>query len=152
MTRSPDDVAVVVPVHNEEAPLGRCVAALDRAAGQVDVPVMAVVVLDGCTDRSAVLATLPFAQRNLTTHRLHNELDDALGRARSAAYADDDFVIDVWSGRRLCLWSKSRLIGGWEASPVSLEFLRQAAANDESRKVWVYVRCPHVAHSVRRHG
>lgn len=50
-------VGVVVPAHNEEALLGSALAALALATeGVRDVPVHAVVVLDGCGDRSGLVA------------------------------------------------------------------------------------------------
>jgi glycosyltransferase involved in cell wall biosynthesis len=54
-------IAVVVPVHNEEQLLGRCLRRLRRAmdvlrAGQPNCGVKLVVVLDRCTDQSAKIA------------------------------------------------------------------------------------------------
>lgn len=47
-------VWVVVPARNEEESIGACLAALQGAAGRVAVPVSVTVVLDDCTDRTAV--------------------------------------------------------------------------------------------------
>ncbi|MCD9030498.1 glycosyltransferase [Luteimonas sp. Y-2-2-4F] len=52
-------IAVIVPVHNEEALLGDCLASLREAARAVESsgePVRAVVALDRCTDRSRAIA------------------------------------------------------------------------------------------------
>ncbi|MFT4469407.1 glycosyltransferase [Arthrobacter sulfonylureivorans] len=54
-------IAVVVPVHNEEQLLGRCLRRLQRAmdalrTGQPHCSVQLVVVLDRCTDQSAAIA------------------------------------------------------------------------------------------------
>ncbi|WP_169304038.1 glycosyltransferase [Arthrobacter sp. CAU 1506] len=54
-------IAVVVPVHNEEQLLGRCLRRLQRAmdaliTGQPHCSVELVVVLDRCTDQSAAIA------------------------------------------------------------------------------------------------
>lgn len=49
-------VGVVIPVHDEEASLARCLTAIRRAADHVSVPVHVVAVLDACTDRSGVIA------------------------------------------------------------------------------------------------
>ncbi|MBV8541580.1 MAG: glycosyltransferase [Pseudonocardiales bacterium] len=46
-------VGVVVPAHNEEELLPRCLAALRCAAVAVDIPVHLLVVLDACSDRTA---------------------------------------------------------------------------------------------------
>ena len=45
-------VGVVVPAHNEERVVGRCLAAVGRAARAVSVPVSVLVVLDDCGDRT----------------------------------------------------------------------------------------------------
>lgn len=49
-------IGVVIPVHDEESLLGRCLTALARARAVVGVPVHTVVVLDSCTDASADIA------------------------------------------------------------------------------------------------
>lgn len=52
-------IAVVVPAHNEEALLGRCLSSLFQAArhpGLLAEPVLIVVVLDACTDQSQQIA------------------------------------------------------------------------------------------------
>jgi glycosyltransferase involved in cell wall biosynthesis len=48
--------AVVVPVHDEEATLPACLAALSVAAAHAPVPVTPVVVLDSCRDASAAIS------------------------------------------------------------------------------------------------
>lgn len=67
------NVAVVVPVRNEQERLGRCLAAV-RAAG----PDRIIVVLDSCTDRSAEIAA--------GTDRVVTDVRDA-GLARAAGCA-----------------------------------------------------------------
>lgn len=52
-------IGVVVPAHNEEGLLGRCLQSLQEAArhpGLNNEPVCIVVVLDACTDASALIA------------------------------------------------------------------------------------------------
>lgn len=52
-------IGVIVPVHNEEAGLERCLCSIARAATHEVLkaePVTVVVVLDSCTDRSAEIA------------------------------------------------------------------------------------------------
>jgi len=51
------EIVVVVPAHNERDRLPGCLASVAAAAGQVDVPVSVVVVLDTCTDRSEDVLT-----------------------------------------------------------------------------------------------
>ena len=45
-------VGVVVPAHNEERVVARCLAAIRTAMGSVSVPVSVLVVLDDCRDRT----------------------------------------------------------------------------------------------------
>lgn len=69
-------VCVVVPVHDEEELLGRCVAALRHAVTHVEssarqVRVEVVFVLDGCTDGSASIARLsPFRVVEVSARRV----------------------------------------------------------------------------------
>jgi glycosyltransferase involved in cell wall biosynthesis len=49
-------VGVVVPAHDEETLLPACLAALDRVAGGIGVPVSVLVVADTCTDGTAAAA------------------------------------------------------------------------------------------------
>jgi glycosyltransferase involved in cell wall biosynthesis len=51
-----DQIAVVIPAHNERANLPMCLRAVVTAAMCVPVPVQIVVVLDNCTDGSEELA------------------------------------------------------------------------------------------------
>ncbi|MGB9482857.1 MAG: glycosyltransferase [Candidatus Dormiibacterota bacterium] len=46
-------LGVVVPARNEEELLPRCLDALERAVAELSLPVLVVVVLDDCRDRSA---------------------------------------------------------------------------------------------------
>ena len=55
-------VGVVVPAHNEETLLPACLAALDRVAGGIGVPVSVLVVADTCTDGTATAARACGAQ------------------------------------------------------------------------------------------
>lgn len=63
---SPRVLGVVVPARNEEQLLAACLAGIDLAAGRVSQPVVLVVVLDACTDRSAAVV----AGARLTSVRL----------------------------------------------------------------------------------
>ncbi|MBD8205846.1 MULTISPECIES: glycosyltransferase [unclassified Microbacterium] len=73
-------VAVVIPAHDEEALIGRCLASVVRAVAQArsfepDLAVTVVVVLDACTDTTAPqvrrwpVDTLEIAARNVGTAR-----------------------------------------------------------------------------------
>ena len=69
-------VCVVVPVHDEEALLGRCIAGLRHAVHHEQarvggVRVEVVIVLDGCTDASASIARLsPFRVVEVSERRV----------------------------------------------------------------------------------
>jgi glycosyltransferase involved in cell wall biosynthesis len=54
-------IAVIVPAHNEAADMGRCLEAVNAAAGHPGLggePVIAVVALDACTDGTAAVCAL----------------------------------------------------------------------------------------------
>lgn len=51
-----DGISVIVPAHNEEAYLGRCLESVRTAARQVPGPVETVVVLNRCTDGTEAIA------------------------------------------------------------------------------------------------
>lgn len=77
-------VGVVVPVHDEEALLARCLASLSAAAGHCPVPVHVVLVLDTCTDGSAAVAAAAgefAAMRTVLPVSLRS-----VGAARSAGF------------------------------------------------------------------
>lgn len=76
---APTAVVVVVPAHNEESLLSRCLRSLRRAAGDVTVPVHVVVALDSCVDDSARLVP-PTMSRVWTDAR-------NVGAARAAGFA-----------------------------------------------------------------
>ena len=100
-------VAVVIPAHNEEHHLERALTAVRRAADRAesevpDLAVQVVVVLDGCTDRSAAVAAdavagdpryvlLPVAFGSVGKSRqagVRAALDHATGPARAGTPAD----------------------------------------------------------------
>lgn len=69
-------VVVVVPVHDEQALLGRCLDSIAVAVAAVDLSTHVEVVLDACTDDSAVIAArYPFAVSHINAH--------LVGRARA---------------------------------------------------------------------
>ena len=52
----PPHFSVVIPAHNEQLLLPRCLTAIDRAAEQVVGPVEVIVVANRCTDATADVA------------------------------------------------------------------------------------------------
>lgn len=76
-------IGVIVPVHNEQAQLGACLASIVEAAKHVDLrdeAVQIIVVLDACTDGSAAIAERSGA-RVLTLAAGNVGLARALGAA-----------------------------------------------------------------------
>lgn len=74
-------IAVIVPAHNEEALLGACLRSLRTAARHAALqgePVVIVVALDRCTDRSSAIA------EQAGTERVELDVGN-VGRARAAA-------------------------------------------------------------------
>ena len=73
------DIVVVVPVHNERDRRPACLATVAAAADQVTVPVMIVVVLDACSDRSEEAIARPVRAMNVSGRNV--------GAARAAGFA-----------------------------------------------------------------
>lgn len=110
-------IGVVVPARNEQQLLPACLAALDRAAAAVPLPVSVVLVLDACSDESAAVAaaTAPYwlaSLRVLSCDRRNVGHARDLGiRALLAEYGPDglwlatsdaDSVVPAdWFGRQL---------------------------------------------------
>lgn len=49
-------ISLVIPAHNEEKYIGRCLASVKAAAAHIDTPVETIVVLNRCTDSTADIA------------------------------------------------------------------------------------------------
>jgi glycosyltransferase involved in cell wall biosynthesis len=77
-------IGVGIPARDEEATIAACVASIATAARRTPVPVVAVVVADGCTDRTAARARTALADAGLAGAVL--EVDPrGVGRARALA-------------------------------------------------------------------
>ena len=48
-------ISLIIPAHNEEKFIGKCLASVKAAAAHIDTPVETVVVLTGCTDSTESL-------------------------------------------------------------------------------------------------
>lgn len=108
-------IAVVVPAHNEEALIGRCVASIEAAADQVagSVPqVRLIVVCDACTDRTAEIVrtmghtALTSNARNVGKARaIGAEAALALGADWLAFTDADTTVCHAWLAAQVALRS-----------------------------------------------
>ncbi len=49
-------ISVIIPAHNEEGYIGRCLEAVRSAAKRIDMPVAIVVVLNRCSDNTELIA------------------------------------------------------------------------------------------------
>ena len=108
-------IGVVIPVHNEEDFLRACLMSVQIAAlhpGLMAEPVRIVVVLDACTDRSALLAAaqqvecLPIAAHSVGVARAAGASYLLQQGARWLAFTDADSVVSVdWLQRQLALGS-----------------------------------------------
>ena len=103
-------IGVIVPAHNEEALIGRCLSALNVAASHPDLngeEVRVLVVLDACTDataaRAALLAqVLPIEARNVGVARAAGAAAAIAQGARWLAFTDaDSEVAPCWLARQL---------------------------------------------------
>src|SRR5262245_55246396 len=97
-------VSIVIPAHDEEAVIGRCLAALTAGAadGELDV----VVVCNGCKDGTAAAAraAAPGARvLEIAAAGKPGALNagDAAARGFPRLYVDADVVLDLASLRRL---------------------------------------------------
>jgi glycosyltransferase involved in cell wall biosynthesis len=139
-------IGVVIPVYNEAALLGGCLEAVERAARDTVLggePVEVVVVLDGCTDRSAAVAVHHGAQIvSLDVHCVGAAR--ALGAsfvmdsgARWIAFTDADTIVPSnWLSAQLAatadLACGAVWIADWSGHPsgVRERFLLQYGAPD----------------------
>lgn len=84
-----DLIVVVVPAHNEERYLRRCLTSLDHARSTVAIPVEVIVVLDACTDRSGEEIELADIVVSIDAHNV--------GRARAVGFAaSTDATPQTW--------------------------------------------------------
>lgn len=139
-------IGVVIPAYNEATLLGGCLAAIERAGLDPALdgePVEVVVVLDGCTDRSAAVAVRQGAQIvSLNAHCVGAAR--ALGAsfaldsgARWLAFTDSDTIVPPdWLSAQLAVsadaTSGAIWIADWSAHPpgVRERFLRRYGAVD----------------------
>src|SRR5438105_6636516 len=78
-------ISFIIPAHNEEALLGRTLAALHAAAGKVGDPYEIVVVNDGSTDGTGEIAVKQAARVVLVNHR---QISATRNAGASAAMGD----------------------------------------------------------------
>jgi glycosyltransferase involved in cell wall biosynthesis len=133
-------IGVVIPVHNEEALLGRCLASIFDASSATALggeSVQPVVVLDACTDRSAAIArrfgvqTLALQARNVGKARAEGARHLLANGARWLAFTDaDSRVSPGWLAAQLALDADavcgSICVDDWSAHPQHVrEYFRQ---------------------------
>src|SRR5688572_25787192 len=97
-------ISVVIPAHNEEAVIARCLAALVRGArdGELDV----VVVCNGCSDRTAQAArgfgaSVTVIETDVASKVHALNLGDAAARSFPRFYIDADVVLPLEHLRQL---------------------------------------------------
>lgn len=83
-------IVTVIPAHNEQQLLPACLRSIEHAAAAVPIPVTTIVVLDSCSDDSAL--AVPNSVRTVTV-RCRN-----VGAARAAGFAASGHAgsTDVW--------------------------------------------------------
>lgn len=105
-------IGVIVPAHNEEALIVRCLAALNIAASHPGLngeEVLVLVVLDACTDATAAHASrlaevLTIEARNVGMARAAGAQASIARGARWLAFTDaDSEVAPCWLARQLAL-------------------------------------------------
>lgn len=130
-------IAVVIPIHDEEALLGACLQAVTQAAADPlldSEPVEIVVVLDACTDRSAAVAVRHKAQIVSLNARCVGAAR-ALGAsfaldygARWIAFTDADTIVPAnWLSSQLDLYADAACgqvcIDDWSGHPPAVREL-----------------------------
>src|SRR5437763_13612695 len=132
-------LSVVVPAHNEEAVIARCLTALlqDVAPDVIDV----VVVCNGCTDRTADIAA-SFGVRVLSTPAASKSaalnLGDDAARHFPRAYADADVEV---TGAALMQTASALAGGALAAAPgLQLDLAGRSWAVRSYYRVWSRMR------------
>jgi GT2 family glycosyltransferase len=133
-------IGIVIPVHNEEALLGRCLGSIIDAASAralAGEAVQTVVVLDDCTDCSAAIAmsfgvvTLALQARNVGMARAAGARHLLANGARWLAFTDaDSRVSPGWLAAQLALQADavcgSICIDDWSGHPQHVrDYFRQ---------------------------
>lgn len=141
-------ILVVVPVHNEERRLARCLAALERSAVRVPVPVRIQLVLDQCTDCSAripgsAIDVLEIDERNVGAARAAGFIEAGSGCGPETWFAttDADSEVDRWWLRRQLLHARAGAdavagivdVRGWSGHPP-----RTARRYEHRYRRWVF--------------
>lgn len=147
-------IGIVVPAHNEEDHLARCLEALAAAArhpGLGGEPVTIMVVLDACTDGSAAIAarygasdctTCTVSHRNVGAARSAGAARLLVQGARWLAFTDADSVVAPdWLTNQLGLNADAVCglisIDDWSEHPpaVASRFLKRYEHRDDHRHV-----------------
>jgi glycosyltransferase involved in cell wall biosynthesis len=136
-------IGVVVPAHNEQELLPACIAGLMAAAAAVDVAVKVLVVLDACTDDSALAAypaaTFSVEARNVGHARregiarlLQSRPDGVSDRQTWLATTDADTIVPPdWLVRML-----AHAAAGWTAVAGTVRVIDWTEHSELVRDFW----------------
>lgn len=133
-------IGVVIPAHNEEHYLAACLAAIRQAAAHPDLggeEVCVVVVLDSCTDSSAMIATshgaltLRVTARNVGIARAAGAGQMIDAGARWLAFTDADTIVSAqWLAAQIALGADavcgSVAVDDWTQHPEHVRELYQS--------------------------
>jgi glycosyltransferase involved in cell wall biosynthesis len=89
-------IGVVVPAHNEELLLPRCLDAIEEAVAAVNVPTLVVVVLDDCTDASRSIAESRPWVTTIATGTRNVGIARSDGTAATLRWATEAGLADLW--------------------------------------------------------
>ncbi|MCY0387385.1 glycosyltransferase [Robbsia sp. Bb-Pol-6] len=132
-------IGIVIPAHNEQHGLRDCLASIQLAAGHPDLQgedVAILVVLDACTDASAMIAaslgvaTLTIGARNVGRARAAGADHQLAAGARWLAFTDADTVVSPdWLVAQLGLRAEAVCgtvsVGDWSPHGAQLERVRR---------------------------
>ena len=89
-------IGIVVPAHNEQLLLPRCLDAIEEAIAAVNVPTLVVVVLDDCTDASRSIAVSRPWVTTIETSARNVGIARSKGTAAVLRWATEDGLADLW--------------------------------------------------------
>lgn len=108
-------ISFIVPAHNEEAWIGRCVAAIRRSGGAVGMPYEVIVVDDASTDGTGRIADVAGAQVVRVEHRHIAATRNAGARVARGKYfffVDADTLVNPGAVRAALAAMRGGAVGG----------------------------------------
>lgn len=129
-------ISVIIPAHNEEAVIDRCLCSVEQAIG--DVPTEVIVVVNGSSDRTAEIARqhrVRVLELEAGSKTAALNAGDAAASAGTRIYLDADVAIS-----RGLIASVSRNVGGSSSRSAYMKFRLKPMLSRSSMLVRAYYR------------